>query len=348
MKKNRKNPNRGTTMPETPFAALSLSELADQLQIPADTLILMHRNPDGDAVGSAFALRDLLTALGSRAWCLCESEIPARLRFLSDPTQPSVTPDSVPFAIDSARVVTVDIASPAQLGGLEQAFAARTDLMIDHHASGTRFASGYVNGSAAAAGEILFDLCRCFEARGRYRMNESVCTLLYAAIVSDTGCFRYSNVTRGTHLRAADLCESGIDCAEINHKLFDCKSRTLLRAEALGAERLQCFHNGKVAVIALSYAERVAAGLEQADTETLVDVARSLAGVEVALAIRQSSEEPIYRVSARSSGAFDVSRLCAKFGGGGHVKAAGCAITAPSIDDAVKQLIDAIDFSNQS
>lgn len=333
----------GTVAP-IPFPAL-----AEELTHPADTLILMHRNPDGDAIGSAFALCAALQALGSRAYCICESEIPERLRFLSDPMQQQVTVESVPFDITNARVVAVDVASPAQLGGLEKLFAHRTDLMIDHHASGTPFAAKcYVYGSAAAAGEIVFDLIRNWEIDGLIPRTPDMNRLLYAAISSDTGCFRFSNVTAGTHARAAELVYTGIDSAGINHLLFESKSMQQLRAEAMGAGKLRVFHGGRMAVIAVSFAERQAAGLAESDLETLIDVARSLAGVEVAATVRQPTEAPVFRVSTRSAGAFNVAVLCAAFGGGGHEKAAGCTLSAPDIDSAVRILTDAVKFSDET
>ena len=331
----------------TAMTALTFEELAGRLTSPADTLILMHRNPDGDAVGSAFALRELLGAFGSRAWCVCESELPARLRFLADSVQDSVLLASVPFDANCARVISVDVASPAQLGGLRERFDGHTDLMIDHHGTGTPFADHYVDGHAAATGELLFDLFRLLEARRPGLLTPRAAELLYAAISSDTGCFRYSNVTPDTHRRAAELVALGIDSAGINHRLYDSKSMGQLRAEAMGALRLQVFHGGRMAVIAFSFAERQAAGLSDGDMETLIDVARSLAGVEVAATVRQPTDANVFRVSTRSAGAYNVAALCAQFGGGGHEKAAGCTLTAPDIDSAVAILTGAVKFSDE-
>lgn len=327
---------------------VTLKDIAEALSRPADTLILMHRNPDGDAVGSAFALRTVLETLGSRAWVLCDGEIPERLRFLSRGVQESMLPESVPFDGAAARVIAVDIASPAQLGGLRKAFEERTDLMIDHHATGTPFAARcYVDGKAAATGEILLDVVLALESDGKLWLSPPIAEPLYAAISSDTGCFRYSNVTVRTHLLAAELVAAEIDCAKINHLLFDSKSMSQLRAEAMGVQKLRLFYGGRVAVIAVSFAERQAAGLAESDMETMIDVARSLAGVEVAMTVRQPTDAPQFRVSTRSSGAFNVAAFCAGFGGGGHEKAAGCTVFAPNIDSAIELLIDSMDFSDQ-
>lgn len=329
--------------------ALSLSALCKALAEPADTLLLMHRNPDGDTVGSAFALRELLTFLGSRTFCICESEIPERLRFLSDPIQKSVLLQSVPESFRCTRVISVDVASPGQLGTLCERFASCTDLTIDHHETGTPFAkSGYIDGHAAATGEIIFDVVRHFSQAMPEIPLTRIDPLLYAAISSDTGCFRYSNVTPHTHRRAAALLETGIDSARINHLLFNSHSLKQLQAEAMGIRSMHTYYGGRVAVISVSYAQRTAMGLEDLHLETLVDVARSLSGVEIAVALRQPANEPVFRASLRSTGDYNVAQLCAGFGGGGHAKAAGCTLQAPDLEQAEKILVQAIRFSNKN
>ena len=204
------------------FLALSFDALLTRLVRPANTLILFHRNPDADAVGSAFALKKVLTDLGSRVFCVCESEIPARLLFLTDgQEQESVLPQAIPADFALERIVSVDTASPAQLGALYALYAGKIDLMIDHHGMGEPYADHYIRPDAAATGEILFDIVKHLATAGRVKITQSLCTAIYGAISADTGGFRFQNVTADTHLRAAELMASGIDCAEINHRLFD-------------------------------------------------------------------------------------------------------------------------------
>jgi phosphoesterase RecJ-like protein len=160
-------------------------------------------------------------------------------------------------------------------------------------------------------------------------ITDLLCIQLYAAISSDTGCFRFSNVTPETHMRAAELVASGIDCAEVNQKLFESKSLEQLRAQAAGISNLHLFENGQIAVITFPYALKAALDLSDEHLETLVDVARSLTGVKVAIAIRQPGTGGTFRVSTRSNCNYDVAALCAKFDGGGHKKAAGCTIKSP-------------------
>ena len=323
---------------------LTFEELLERLETPADTLILFHRNPDADAIGSAFALKEILTGLGSRAHCVCCDEIPQRLRFLMFGEQESVLPQAIPEDFAEPRVITVDTASLSQMGALAETWGDRVDLMIDHHATGERYAEAYVRADAAATGEIMFDAVKQLATAGRLEITHSLCVRLYAAISADTGGFRYSNVTSETHLRAAELVASGIDCADINHRLFSSNTPEQLRAQAAGISGLHMFADGKIAVVTFPYALKAALGLSDEHLENLVEIARSLEGVRVAMAVRQPGTEGVFRVSMRSQGSYDVSALCARFGGGGHQKAAGCTVMASDVKEAMQKLVSSIDF----
>ena len=326
------------------FPKLSFEELCERLEVPQNTLILFHRNPDADAVGSAFALKYVLESLGSRAWCVCSNELPTRLGFLSDSKQDSVLPESIPEDFEIERIISVDSASPMQLGTLWELYEGQIDLMIDHHGMGEQYADGYIRPEAAATGEILFDIVKELANAQRLTITDLLCIQLYAAISSDTGCFRFSNVTPETHMRAAELVASGIDCADINQKLFEAKTLDQLRAQAAGISNLHLFMDGQVAVITFPYALKAALDLRDEHLEALVDVARSLAGVKVAIAIRQPGTGGTFRVSTRSNCDYDVSALCALFGGGGHKKAAGCTVTATDTDEAMNRIVREIKF----
>ena len=309
-------------MERTDFKVLDGDRVRELLSAPAPTLILCHAHPDADALGSAFALSLWLGQKGSPSYCLCADEIPERLRFLTEGLQESVLISSMPKAFENARVVTVDTAAPIQLGALWEVFGDRVFLMIDHHERGTRYADGWV-APCAATGEMIYDLI----ADSGEDMSARCSELLYAAISADTGGFRYSNTTPGTHLRAAVLLESGIDAARINHLLLEVKSPKLLKAEALGFERLHLYDEDKIAILTFPYELKAKHALQNEHLETLVDVARRVSGVEIAVAIRQENDAPVFRLSSRAAVDFDVSAVCATFGGGGHPRAAGATLT---------------------
>ena len=323
---------------KTEFAALSLQEVLLELSRPTPTLILFHARPDGDAIGSAFALSLWLQSKGSRAYCLCADEIPKRLRFLTQGLQESVLPQSLPSGFESARVITVDTASPSQLGGLYEQFADRISLMIDHHGRGTVYADHLVVG-CAATGEIIYDIITA----NKEELPAKCAELLYAAITTDTGGFRYSNTTPATHLRAAAILQSGIDAARLNHLLLEVKSPKLLAAERAGMDQLRFYCDGRVAIVSFPYTLKSSLSLQDEHLETLVDLARRVEGVEVAVAIRQPSEAPVFRTSMRASVDFDVSAVCAEFGGGGHMRAAGATLQGYTcIEEAEKAVLEKI------
>lgn len=331
-------------MTRTDFRKLNFAEVCDTLAQAKNTLILFHVRPDGDAVGSALALKLLLEAAGSRVWCMCQNEIPQRLSFLSDGIQKSVLPETLPEDFIPERTVAVDTASTAQLGELYERFCGKIDMKIDHHSKGDEYADSYVEESAAATGEIIFDISREFLKRGIVKeLSQKLDFCLYAAISSDTGCFKYSNVTPKTHIRSAELLNSGVDAATINQLLFDSKSMEVLAAEKAGFDTLKMFHEGKIAVVFFTYEMKTKLGILDEHLETLIDVARSVEGVEVAIAVRQPTEKKAFRVSTRSQGGVDVSVVCAAFGGGGHARASGCTILADSIEHAAYLVVNEVE-----
>ena len=324
------------------YKLLTLVETVDRLCEKKATLILCHARPDCDTVGSALALKKLLVLAGMKAHIICESELPHRLEFLPV-GQESLLEEKIPADFIAERVISVDTASPKQLGALEEKYLHKVDMMIDHHGKGQQYADGYIIPDLSATGEIMFALSREMLRRGA--INEipaEVDLCIYAAISSDTGCFKYSSVTPQTHMVAASLLRSGIDAAYINHRLFDSKPFVQLRAEKLGFDNLTLYNDGKVGIVCFTYEMKKEHGILDQYLETLIDVARSVEGVEVAAAIRQPKDEGVYRCSMRSSCDVDVSAICASLGGGGHVKAAGCTIEADSMESARDIVLSAI------
>lgn len=324
------------------FRSLGFEELCDRLAERKKTLIVYHVRSDADAVGSAFALRELFSMMDIQAVCACSDEVPARLTFISEGIQGSVVLDD-DLIIGHERVISVDSASPQQLGSLFNRLHRDIDIMIDHHGQGTVYADYYVSPDAAATAEIIYDIAREFRKRGLIdAIPVRVCNFIYAGITSDTGGFRHANVTPRTHMIAAELISAGADSADINHRLFESKTLKQVKAEGEAARRLRLYDNGRFAVVSIPYSSKFSLGLNDESMETVIDVPRSVAGVEVAVSIRQPERENLFRVSMRSMGDIDVSKICCKFGGGGHMRASGCTLEAQNIEDAEEKIISAV------
>ncbi len=329
------------------YVACELETAQKMLSSAQNVLILFHINPDGDAVGSAFALRHALSGLGKHAYCISAHEVPERLLFAVSDTQESTLAASLPAGFEPDLIVSVDTASPSQLGELYEIYKDKIALMIDHHAKGSPYAPAYIVSGASSCGEVLFELIKGIYKSQDREIPKRVYELIYTAVSSDTGCFRYNNVKPSTHMLASEILEHGVDAADINHKLFGIKTLKQMQVEHAGFERMNFYMGGRIAVITFPYDLKKQYGAEDENLETLIDVARCVKGVEVAAVVKQQTEENRYRISMRSSCDFDVSEICAHYGGGGHERAAGCTLVSDSILAAEMTVVVAIEHKMQ-
>ncbi len=307
------------------MAKVSLKKAAALLLEQDDIVILCHRYPDGDTIGSAFALCRALRDLGKKANVLCGDIMPRKFGYIFE--------DLAPMDIKERFVVSVDVADSALLGLLEEDYAGRIDLCIDHHGSNRLKASNsYVDAKAAATGEIIYQLLSPLGAQ----LTDRIALSLYTAISTDTGCFRYSNVTARTHQIAAKLIETGIDAHTVNMVMFETKSMARFGIEREMMSNLDLRYDGRMAIITLTneMVERFA--VNEGDIDGLSAMARNIEGVDLGIMIREISGG--YKISARSSKAVNACEFCKIFGGGGHPAAAGCTITDLSLEE-VKQIL---------
>ena len=324
------------------YSSLDMQTLCERLCQPKKTLIVYHVRPDADAIGSAFALRELLRVMDIPAFCACGDEVPDRLRFLTDGVQGSVLLEDE-IGLDHERVISVDSASPSQLGELFTRLNRDIDLMIDHHGTGITYADHYIDPEASATGEIIYEIALELLRMGKIaEIPSRVINSVYAAICSDTGGFRFANATPRTFRCVAELLEQGAEQIEINRSLFESKTYKQVKAEGEAANRLTLHDGGRIASVTFPYSSKFALSLQEEHLETVIDIPRSVAGVEVAFSVRQPEDKPTFRVSMRSSSDFDVSAICARFGGGGHTRAAGCSVQAPNIREAEEKILRAV------
>ncbi|NLK39436.1 MAG: bifunctional oligoribonuclease/PAP phosphatase NrnA [Clostridiales bacterium] len=301
----------------------------------------MHTRPDGDAIGSAYGLCGIFMAMGRDARCLCSDPIPKRLAFLNNEKLPCLEPETL-SGYDYDGVISVDIGAWGQIGSVAEDLSSGIDIMIDHHSKGEPFADYYINKDAAAAGEIIYDIACEFVRRGRMeKIDKLTAACIYAAISSDTGCFKYSNVTAKTHQIAADLLALGVPFVEINRFLFDSKSRELLNAERIVYEKLRFYSGGSISICAIDNSIKRSNNLLDEHFSTAIDIARSVEGVKISMVIREMDQNPgSFRVSMRANEDIDVSDVCAHFGGGGHLRAAGCTIERDNIEEVILALLE--------
>lgn len=316
------------------YKKLSLSEAVQRLCEIENPLVLMHARPDGDTVGSGIALCKIFRALGKNPVYLSEDKIPKRLEFLTKGE--TLATDS-----EGREIVAVDIASPSQAGKILDTLPD-VSLMIDHHELGKPFADYYTIPKLSSAGEAVLNLALELDRLGKIKLTQEIAYPLYAAMSSDTACFRYSSANDETYKKAAILINTGIDFSDINHKLFNSKSPEQIKAEGFTSVKMETAECGKIAYATISLNERLELGIPFEFFETAIDVVRSLTGVEIAFVVKETDAGE-YRVSLRSTG-YNVAEVAAIFGGGGHARAAGCAVMADSIDKVPEIILNNIYF----
>lgn len=313
---------------------ITLAEIAERLLAADRILLLSHTSPDGDTVGSVTGLARGLRLCGKEVVCLCDVAIPERNLFICGEGA-YVTECEVK---DTDLVVSVDVASPQMLGGLKDVFANRTDIRIDHHQTADNFATYYyVDHTAAACAEIVYDLLCLLP----FEMGETVASPLYTSLNTDTGGFRFSNTTARTHMIAAQLILAGANAAEICEVLYENITLESLSSNALFLEKLQLYLDGKVLFLPITKADKERYGFTDDNIEGYATLSRKIAGVELGMVLREK-DNGAFKVSMRSRKSVNSATLCALFGGGGHVRAAGATIEADTFEEACKKLLDGV------
>ncbi len=293
---------------------ITLEQAAEQLRGGNHITILCHRKPDGDTTGSALALYDALTELGKKVRIRCSDPLPELFQFLEENYRE-------PEEFEEDFVVAVDVASVPLLGDLQEEYGEKVDLCIDHHSSNSRYARQlYLDGGAAAAAELIYRLFKAMEVP--LTVHPALC--IYTGLATDTGCFCFSNTTPASLRIAAEVLELGAPVADANRRLFESKkpSRVALEAQVLGS--LEYYYEGHCAVMLISQELKKRFGVNDDELEGLSSIPRKIEGVWVGVTIRE--QEDCCRISLRTTPEADACAICAAFGGGGHIRAAGCTI----------------------
>lgn len=298
----------------------SLRQMGDALLQAQSILIFPHVNPDGDALGSSIALCRALRDQGKTCSVLLEEEIPKYIGFL----------DTGCCTQDTSCIPQPDVCICVDCSE-ENRFPERAELYrtgklklcIDHHLTGDGFGDQYyIDHEEAATAQIIYKLLREME----WKIDEVSAEALYTGIVTDTGCFQYSNTTPETHRIAASLMECGFDPMKITIALYQNVSRRKLEVQIKVLETMEIFADGKAAMayVTEDMLQQLDASMD--DAEGIVDLLRNIDGVEIAAFLKERQDGVKASLRAKSCG--NVDQIASEFGGGGHAKAAGCTIHA--------------------
>ena len=309
---------------------ITVDQAAEALLGADNILILTHHYPDGDTLGSGFALCRALRALGKTTRVVCSDAIPDKYRYLYE----DMGADT-PF--DPAFICAVDIADARLLGETLSVYAEAVQLCIDHHGSNTHYAEKLVLiPEYAATAMVIAEVIRAMGVT----IDRGMATGIYTGIATDTGCFKYSNTTSYTLRMAADMLDLGVPSEMINRTMFDMKTRARVDLERLALEHMHFYLNDRCAVMLITMDMMNESGAGEDDMEGLAPLPRQIEGVWVGVTMREKRDGS-FKVSVRTGNHADASSICALLGGGGHLRAAGCTVDGPA-DRAVEAILLAV------
>lgn len=308
---------------------LTVSECAKVLADWDNILLITHRRPDGDTVGSAAALCRRLHRLGKKAYMFANPGITDKYRRFAEAYL--APPDFVP-----EYTLAVDVASD---GMFPDGYAGKADMSIDHHPSNSGFAGEMTlcMPEKASCGEVILLILK--ELDGEIDKEEA--DLLYTAVSTDTGCFVYANTTHETHLAAAELMAAGADTQILNKELFRTFSKSRLTLEGMIYTGITQYCDGKINVAKITMDMMEKSGATEDDCDDLASLAGRVAGGLVSITIREIAPGRS-KVSMRSGTEVNSNLICGKFGGGGHAMAAGCTVDM-SPESIEKEIVAAIE-----
>ncbi len=307
----------------------TLEEIAALLLVQDKLVLCPHVSPDGDALGSTLALKMALEKAGKKVTVMVDDDVPKAFGFL--PQIDCFVKPADTEVVEADLLVVLDASSLDRIGKIAQSVKAKAVANIDHHISNTQFADYlYLNTEAAATAEIL---CNLVEKLG-ITPDKDLATCLYTGIYTDCGSFRYANTTPGTMRAAAKLLEYGARPNEISDALG---TNTRANIEMLGKvlQTLAFYNDGKISTLEINtdlYDKDV-------NTDNFISFARYIEGVDVAVLFK-AVEPAVTRVSMRSQDT-DVAAIALSFGGGGHIRAAGCTVELP-LEQAKAKVLEAI------
>lgn len=294
-------------------------------------LILTHQKPDGDTLGASFALLWALEALGKKVRVHCTDGFPARYDFIYG----EYTPDE---SFEALYLVAVDIASLPLIGSNFEIYEGKIDLCIDHHKSNTMYAKQtLLDETAPAASQIMYEILLELGAA----IDKRIADALFTGLSTDTGCFKYSNVTSKTHRAAADMIDFGADHSKINKLMFDTKSRGILKIDRLMLETISFYFDNRCALIVLPVDITTKYGVSEEELDGISAFPVRIEGVMAGITVRIKPDDT-YRISIRTVSPVDASRICSLFNGGGHMNAAGCTMSG-DIDDIINKILAAVE-----
>ena len=280
-------------------------------------LLLTHKDPDLDGIGSMLALGNALKNQGKKVVLFSETQL---LPPLSNVKGAEEIVCELDFKEKFDATVTLDCSDVNRLGKVKDVVISNRPLInIDHHETNNHFGDiNLVVVDCSSTGELVFNLIK----KAQFSINTFIAEDLFAAIQADTGCFKYENTTPESLRIAAELMEYGVSPWDVYRNINEQYTTSVLKLLELALGTIELYHNGRLGIMSITFDMIKKAGAYPGDSEKFISYPRFIVGVEIAALIKQVGDNN-YKFSLRSNGNINVAMLAANFGGGGHARAAG-------------------------
>lgn len=297
---------------------MTLDEILEEIEKAESIVLLTHETPDGDAIGSSLGMKLALRKIGKEA-DLIVTKYARSFNFLPNIEEIKTTSDVEKYDL----AISLDCATIKRIDNREYFDKAKKTISIDHHGSNEMYGDiNYVNPVAPACSEIVLTMLSYFNIE----IDKEIGTCLMMGIITDTGGLQYPSTTADTFEYAAELLRKGVDIADICRRTLQEKTKSNFELQKIVMDNLEILEDGKLAFSYVTRQNLLDVRAEEGDHEGLVNIGRSIEGVEVSAFIRQEDDENIFKISMRSNGKINVSDICIMFGGGGHPRAAGAKV----------------------
>lgn len=310
----------------------SLADIKEALLSTDNILIIAHTQPDGDTLGSCFALHSALTGLGKKAEICCDSPMPEKYEPLFEAGLLKM-PENLGGNYDI--ITALDCADKSRLGKALKVFKHYDNTVnIDHHVTNDEYAKlNYVR-EASSVGELIFELLQLFDIE----ITEKIAEYIYIAISTDTGNFTYSNTSKTCMNYASQIIEK-FDISVTADMLFRRRSLKSTQLIGRGINSLEMYADGKISIMTITLKDLEELDAQGSDCENIVNYAREIDTVMAAVVLRELHTG--VKVSLRSKGDVDVGAVASAFNGGGHKNASGCCI-GTGLDEAKQKVLDSL------
>ena len=295
-------------------------------------MIFGHKDADGDTLGCSLAFQEALRTEGKDVWVIVPPPLPPMYAFLPGFEDIQVEP---PHGVDPQLVIFFDSGNLERSGSTVKHIASKATIVnIDHHPSNSRFGDiNVIDPNASAVGQMVMDMLDHFG----YRITPTIATNLYVALLTDTGGFRHENTTVRALEDAARLASLGAEPGLIATMVYKMRPETTLKLSGLALATMRVEMQGRLAWAKVTKRMLREANAVMAESEGIIDTLNSIAGLELAILFKEVQGD-LTKISVRSRGGVDAAAMCALFGGGGHIRAAGAEIDK-SMDESVKMVL---------